>query len=90
MSDPIVCPHPCVSANNKKHCHEINERRIAVCEKTADLRNGNSSDLDSACLKVLFPVKIFQFSNIHNETERYQDTTDGRQGQKECNKIDCR
>ena len=36
------------------------ENKIAVCEKTAGLRNGNSSDLDSACLKVLFPVKIFQ------------------------------
>ena len=34
--------------------------KIAVCEKTAGLRSGNSSDLDSACLKVLVPVKIFQ------------------------------
>ncbi len=32
----------------------------AICEKTAGLRSGNFSDLDSACLKMLVPVKIFQ------------------------------
>ena len=30
------------------------------CEKTAGLRSVNSSDLNSACLKVLVPIKIFQ------------------------------
>ena len=54
----------------------INEHKIAVCEETAGLRSGNSSDLSSACLKVLVPVEIFQFS-VHCETERYRDSTDG-------------
>ena len=58
---PSVCLHPCVSFNNEKHCREISEHKIAVCEKTAGLRSGNSSDLDSATLKVLVPVNIFQF-----------------------------
>ncbi len=39
----------------------------AICEKTAGLRSGNFSDLDSACLKVLVPVKIFQFQDMLNE-----------------------
>ena len=55
-----MCLHPCVSLNNEKICREINEHKIAVCEKTAGLRNGNSSDLNSACSKVLVPAKIFQ------------------------------
>ena len=49
----------CVSLNNEKICREINEHEIAVCEKIAGLRSGNSSDLNSACLKVLVPVEIF-------------------------------
>ena len=55
-----MCLHPCVSLNNEKICYEISERKIAVCEKTAGLRSGNSSDLNSACSKVLVPVTIFQ------------------------------
>ena len=51
---------PCVSLNDEKNCREISEHKIAVCEKTAGLRSGNSSDLNSACLKVLVPIKIFQ------------------------------
>ena len=47
-----------------------------------DLRSGNSSDLNSACLKVLVPVEIFQFSDMHYETERYRDSTDGLNGAK--------
>ena len=74
-----MCLHPCVSLNNEKNYHEISEHKIAVCEKTAGLRSGNSSDLDSACFKVLVPVQIFQFSDMHNETELYRDTTDGLQ-----------
>ena len=61
LSYATACLHPCVSFNNEKHCREISEHEIAVCEKTAGLRSGNSSDLDSACLKVLVPVRIFQF-----------------------------
>ena len=60
-SQGTACLHPCVSFNNEKHCREISEHKIAVCEKTAGLRNGNSSDFDSASLKVLVPVNIFQF-----------------------------
>jgi hypothetical protein len=41
--------------------------RIAVCEKTAGLRCGKFSDLNSACLKVLVPIKIFQFQDMLNE-----------------------
>ena len=46
---------------------EISEDKIAVCEKTADLLSGNSSDTDSACLKVLVLEKMFQLSDMHNE-----------------------
>ena len=31
------------------------------------LRSGNFSDLNSACSKVLVPVKIFQFQDMGNE-----------------------
>ena len=55
-----LCLHPSVSLNNEKNCREISGDKLAVCRKTAGLRSGNSSDLDSACLKVLVPVKIFQ------------------------------
>ena len=54
-------PHPFVSLNNEKKCRKISEDKTAVCEETAGLRSRNSSDLDSACLKVFVPVKIFQF-----------------------------
>ena len=59
LSGIIVCLHPFVSLNNEKNCREISEHKIAVCEKTAGLRIGNSSDLNSSCLKVLVPVEIF-------------------------------
>ena len=72
MSDIIVCRHPSVSVNNEKLCREISEDKIAVCEKTAGLRSGNFSDLNSACSKVLVPVKIFQFQDMGNESERYR------------------
>ena len=52
--------HLSVSLNNETNCGEISEDKIAVCMKTAGLRSGNSSDLDSTCLKVLVPIKIFQ------------------------------
>ena len=60
LSYATVCLHPSVSLNNEKNCREISEHKIAVCEKTVGLQNGNSLDLNSACLKVLVPVKIFQ------------------------------
>ena len=60
----------------KKNCREISKDKIAVCEKTAGLRSGNSSDLDSACLKALVPVEIFQFSDMHYES-RFLDTFRG-------------
>ena len=41
LSYATVCLHPCVSLNNQKICREISEHKIAVCEKTAGLRNGN-------------------------------------------------
>ena len=55
-----MCLHPCVSLNNEKNCDGISEDKIAVCEKTAGLRSGNSSDLNSACSKVLVPEKYFR------------------------------
>ena len=61
-----MCLHPSVSLNNEQNCREISKDKIAVCEKTAGLRSGNSWDLDSACLKALVPVEIFQFSDMHS------------------------
>jgi hypothetical protein len=62
-----VCLHPSVSLNNEKICCEISEDKIAVCEKIAGLLCGKFSDLNSACSKVLVPVKIFQFQDMLNE-----------------------
>ena len=59
LSYATVCLHPSVSLNNEKNCRSISEDKIAVCEKTAGLRRGKSSDLYSACLKVLVFVRIF-------------------------------
>ena len=71
-----MCLHPSMSLNNKKNFRAISEDKIALCEKTAGLLSGNSSDLDSACLKLLVPVKIFQFSDVHHEN-RFLDTFRG-------------
>ena len=76
LSYATVCLHPSRVLNNEKNCREISKDKIAVCEKTAGLRSGNSSDLDSACLKVLVPVEIFQFSDVHYES-RFPDTFRG-------------
>ena len=46
-----------VSLNNEI-CWEIIEDKIAVCEKTAGLRSGNFSDLNSACSKVLVLFEV--------------------------------
>ena len=72
-----VSIHPSVPLNYEKICREFSEHKIVVCEKTPGLRSGNFSDLNSAGLKVLVPVEIFQFSDMHYETERYRDSTDG-------------
>ena len=65
-----------MSLNNEKICCAISEDKIAVCEKTAGLRSGNFSDLNSACQKVVVPVKIFQFQDMLNEN-RFLDTFRG-------------
>ena len=62
-----MCLHPSVSLNNENICCEFSEDKIAVCEKTAGLRCGKFSDLNSACSKVLVPIKIFQFQDMLNE-----------------------
>jgi hypothetical protein len=77
LSDIIVCRHRSVSLNNEKICREISEDKIAVCEKTAGLRSGKFLDLNLACSKVLVPVKIFQFQDMGNESERYRDAANG-------------
>ena len=48
-------------------CREISGDKIKVCEKTAGQRRGNFSDLNSACSKALFPLKIFQIQDMLNE-----------------------
>ena len=62
-----MCLHPSMSLNNEKICCEISEDKIAVCEKTSGLQCGKFSDLNSACSKVLVPIKIFQFQDMLNE-----------------------
>jgi hypothetical protein len=74
-----VWRHRSVSLNNENICCVISEDKIAFCEKTAGLRRGKFSDSNSACLKVLVPVKIFQFQDMLNESERYQDAANGLQ-----------
>ena len=78
LSYATVCLHRSVSLNIEKNCCAISEDKIAVCEKTAGLRSGNSSDLDSACLKVLHvvSVKIFQIQDMFHEN-RFLDTFRG-------------
>ena len=70
-----MCLRPSVSLNNEKNCREISKDKIAVCEKTASLRSGNSSDLDSTCLKALVPVDISVLM-MHYES-RFLDTFRG-------------
>jgi hypothetical protein len=42
------------------------ENTNAICEKTAGLRSGNFSDLNSASSKMLVTVKKFQFHDMFN------------------------
>ena len=62
---------------NENNCCEISEDTIAICEKTAGPRRGKFSDSNSSCLKVLVPVKIVQFQDMINESERYRDAANG-------------
>jgi hypothetical protein len=66
-----------VSLNKENNCCEISEDKIAVCKKTQGLQSGNFSDLNSACSKVLLPVKIFQFHDMHYESEQYREAANG-------------
>ena len=55
--------HLCVPyVDNEKICRAIGRHEIVVyiLKKTVGLRNRNSSDLNSACFKVLVPVEICQ------------------------------
>jgi hypothetical protein len=61
-----------MSLNIENNCHEILEDKIAVCEKTAGLWNGNFLELNSAC-----SVKIIPFQDMGNESERYRDAANG-------------
>ena len=72
-----MCRHRSLSLNNEKNCCEISEDKIAFCEKTAGLRRGKFLDSNSASLNVLVPVKIFQFQDMLNESERYPDSANG-------------
>ncbi len=51
----------------KKFVEKFAKIKLAVCEKTAGLLCGKSSDLNSACSKVLVPIKIFKFQDMLNE-----------------------
>jgi hypothetical protein len=52
-----VYRHRSVSLSNENICCEIREDKIAFCEKTAGLRSGNFSYLNSACSKVYLRSK---------------------------------
>ena len=74
LSYGIVCLHLSVSLDNEKNCRATSEDKTAISEKTAGLRSGNFSDLDSACLKVLIVhVKIVQILDMLSEN-RFLDT----------------
>ena len=57
-----------------------------ACEKTAGLRCGKSSDLNSACSKVLVTIKIFQFQDMLNEN-RFLGTFRGQSKRPNGGKI---
>jgi hypothetical protein len=63
------------------------ENTNAICEKSAGLRSGNFSDLNSACSKMLVTVKIFQFHDMLNESERYRVTANGLKYKLYCRRI---
>ena len=47
----IVYTRPNCIKNNENIFREFSEHKIAVCEKTAGLRSGNSSDLNVSVLE---------------------------------------
>ena len=61
--------------NNEQNCREISEYTMSVCKKTACLRSEKFSDVNPACLKVLVHVKIIQFQDMLNESERHWDAS---------------
>jgi hypothetical protein len=67
------------------------ENTNAICEKTAGLRSGNFSDLNSACSKMLVTMKIFQFHDMLNEN-RFLGTFlgQGKRPIRPCRKMDIR
>ena len=67
-----MCLHPFVSLNNEQNCREIREDKMPVGRKTAGV-----SDMSSACSRMLVHVKIFQFQDMLNESQRYCDATNG-------------
>ena len=68
-----MCLHPSVLLNNhRKNCREISEDKIAVCERTGSTSWELFGSRFSA-LKMLVPVKIFQFSDMHSENS-FMDT----------------
>ena len=67
----IVSLHSSVSLTNQQNCREIREDKMSICKKTADLRCGRFSDLNSTYFKLLVHVKIFRFQDMLNESERY-------------------
>ena len=62
LSNIFLYLHSSMTLNNEKNCQKISKDKIAICEKTAGLQY--EADLNSACLKVLAFVKIFQFLDM--------------------------
>lgn len=67
--------YPCVSLKKEQICREISENRMLIYKKNAGLRSRKFMDLNSACLKVLVHVKIFQVQDMYNGREQYWDAT---------------
>jgi hypothetical protein len=70
-----------MSLNNENNCREISEDKIAACEKTTGLWNGNFPDLNSACMFESVSsrknISRFQDINMGNESEQYRDAANG-------------
>ena len=62
-----------ILSKHSRGSQNINE----FCENTAGLLRRKSLDLDLACLNVVSHVKIFQFLDMLNESERYRAVANG-------------
>jgi hypothetical protein len=82
----------------KKFVMKLVKIKLQFVRKLQVYEAGTVSDLNSACSKVLVSVKIFQFQDMGNESERYWDLANGlspvsggwfrkRQDQKCCKKM---